>query len=173
MKRIISTILVLAMVFALCSCGSATTGNPEPSETAPTQTPTNNTSPSNGLTGTGNEISVEDIFCSEDGDDYLNYQLKVRNNLDISVDGIRIQCKLIDAAGDSLDSFEWLFTDIEAGRTEQGYYQINDMSGYKLDDAYAFKLYSFEMVNYEPWEDIVKADFPEPIIIKLSEIPSK
>ena len=123
MKKVFTITLVFVMLFALCSCGKSTNNQGNDQETpaineADSIQASVDTASSDEMKGKGDEISIEDIYCSEDGGTYLNYELKVRNNLDVSVDGIRVQCKLIDAAGDSLESFEWLFTDIESGRAE-------------------------------------------------------
>ncbi len=178
MRRIFGIVLFLVIIFTFCSCGESE-NNPNNVIETPVTSQSENMQASKGTasvqdsTGTGKEISIEDIYCSESRDTYRNYQLRVRNNMDVPADGIRIQCKLIDSNGDSLDSFEWLFTDIEETKAEQAEHQINDANSYRLKDAYAFKLYSFEIVNYDPWEYLVKADFPEPIIIKLEDIPMK
>jgi len=180
-KKVLAIIMSVFMIMSLVACGG---GNSEADKSDIPETTSVEVSSTDSIDNeseeiteenksTGDEIAIEEIYCSEVKSTYLNYELKVRNKLDVDVDGIRIQCKLIDESGDAIDSFEWLFTDIDAGTAEQAQHQINDNNGYRLEDAYAFKIYSFEVVNYEPWETLAEAEFEDPIIFVLDEIPEK
>lgn len=187
MKKIISFIIVLAMIVSLCACGTETTTQEKNTEAMSVEQSEATISTEAEIQETTEYIvyaesyfTVEEIVYEMFNNDTPEFGIKIRNTTTEKITDFFFTVQLLDKNGDILDSKDPMGIDaLDAGQAFWLEVRWLDRNGYKTiqefsEDVESIKIDSATIkrtgVDYSKWD---KYEFEKPTTFKVADIQPK